>query len=695
MIRKHQLLSTISCAVFAAWAFTPSLAVAAVNEIVVTSQKRAQNLQKVPISVSAFDSDMLDKNMVISLEDIKNLVPNLYLENALAATTTPKIFMRGVGVDNQVFSFDTPIGFYVDGVYFARVTGALVDLFDIERVEVLRGPQSVLFGRNNTAGSVRMITKDASLDEIEFVADVSYGRKDQRNARVMFSAPIVKGKLGVRLSGSTRNNDGFMKDISTGKRFLQDEVNAFRGSILLKPNENWKVTLRGDVMVDGSEPNQASNFLINPDNNIFTFESSPGARFINEVTTDGFSLTVNGGIGNIDVTSISAYRGLKYRNANDVDGRADVRSFEVDRQDLDESQVTQEIFLTGKTLGSMDFDWVAGLFYFHEQNNFAWALRIFAPPTTQFFDQETNSASGYAQGTYPVTDRLRVTAGGRYTFERKVLDATQNLADGTPNVGFNFKDRQTVYRWTWNTSVDYDVTEDVLAYFKAGTGFRSGGFNGSARDVPSILSGSFGPEKAFSVEGGVKSDWFDNRLRFNADYFYVEYSDLQLAITLSDGTISTTNVDANVHGLEVEATAEPIEGLTFNLTIGTMFDHIKNSTKELKNTPTFNGRLGVIYAHPVSGIGGIVRVGADVSYQTDSFNDTNNAPLTNTGDFETVNANITYETEDGRWSASVAGFNITDELHSLHTFNIAGGFISSTQFPNKPARWLATIRYRL
>jgi len=668
---------------------------AVIEEITVTAQKRAERLQDVPLAVTAITDDDLDTKQIVNLEDIRRLVPNLWLEQALTGTTTPKMFLRGIGVDNQVFSFDTPIGIYFDGVYIARVTGALIDLFDVERIEFLRGPQGTLFGRNSSVGALRIINKLPDLEEPEMKAELAYGTKDQVNARFAVSAPLIDGKLGFRVTFLSRTNDGFQVNLTTGERTMDNNINAGRAALLYRPNENLDIILRGDFMIDHSKPTVGSNFRINPDNDIYTYEATPEARLVNQVEPWGVSGTIKAAFSAFELTWITAYRELKYRNAGDVDGRADVRSFEVDRQDLNEWQFTQEAYLNSDRLGGLPLEWTAGVFYLHEQNSFAWALRIFAPPTTQFFDQDTDTFAIYGQGTYPITERASITAGVRYTYEKKALTATQNFADGTPNTDFLFNDAITANKVNWHASGDYKVTENVMLYVTAGTAFRSGGFNGSARDVASILSGSFGPEDSFTVEGGFKSDWFDRHLRLNVDYFYADYSNLQLAVTRTDGTITTTNVSATVKGVELELVAVPVPGLEITGTLGTMDDNIKDSLLVLKNTPSIQFRIGAIYSVPLGGaIGGIFRIGGDISHSSSTFADTNNRPGTFVPSYEIYNAQVAYTTEDGRWQFKFSGQNISNTFYPTHSFDIAGGFISSVHFPNTPRRWLFTITYR-
>ncbi|HET6629978.1 MAG TPA: TonB-dependent receptor [Woeseiaceae bacterium] len=663
------------------------------DEIVVTAQKRTENLQDVPIAVTAITSDDLETHQIVNLQDIKSLVPNFTLDEALSSATTPKMFIRGLGVDNQVFSFDSPIGLYIDGVYMARVTGALVDLFDVERVEVLRGPQGTLYGRNSSVGAIRIITTPAPLDMSDLKADVTFGSRNQRNARLAWGVPLVQDTLGFRLSLDTRNNDGWQREVTTGRHAQAEDIQAMRASLRYAASDHLEMTFRGDYMRDHSAARVGSNFRINPDNDLYTFEESPEAPNRNEVEPWGTSLTVDWDLGAANFTSITAYRELRYRNAGDVDGSAAVRSFEVDRQDLDESQFTQEAFFSGTTLGRANVDWVAGAFYLTEQNDFFWALRIFAPPTTQVFDQRTDSFAPYVQATVPVTDKLSLTGGLRYSEETRDISVIQYLPDGTLNTGFNFVGRQKAEKTNYRAAIDYQASEGLLLYASTGTGFRSGGFNGSARDQDAVLSGSFGPEDAQTSEIGFKADLLDRRLRVNADYFYSQYENLQQAITRSDGTITTENVNANVRGFELEAQVVPVEGWVVSATLGTMQDEIEDSPLELKQTPSLQWRVGSTYSVPLEGRG-TLRLGADVNYSADYFSDTNNSPLLKVDSYTMVNANIAYISEDEHWTATLAGYNLTDVFYPIHGFDIAGGFISSVLFTNTPRRWGFTLQYR-
>jgi iron complex outermembrane receptor protein len=672
----------------------------ALEEIIVTAQKRAESVQETPVSVTALTPEDLESKQILTMEGLKQIVPGLFMEQALSGTTTPKMFLRGVGVDNQVFSFESPIGLYVDGVYIARVTGALTDLYDVDRVEFLRGPQGTLYGRNSSVGALNIWRRLPSLTESRFSVGASYGTWDQLNGRFHASGPIVDDKLAAGITATYRRNDGWMTDVTTGLKAADEDVLSVRASALWQASDALSVIFRADMMRDHSFPTQASNFLINPDLDLRTYESSPGSGRVNQVEPKGLSATIDWNLGLARLTSVTAYRELTYKNANDVDGRAAVRSFEVDRQDLDQDQFTQEVYLAGDSLGSRAVKWTVGAFYLLENNNFNWALHILAPPTTQEFDQKTDSEALYAQAVFPVSDKLNFTAGLRQTWESKDFKARQFAPTNTVptqnlvlNPAFQFADTKKATRLNWRAAIDYAATDTVMLYANAGTGFRSGGFNGSSRDIAGITSGSFGPESTFMTEAGFKSEFLDRRLRLNTLYYYSDYKNLQQSIVQPNGSILSGNVTARTQGVELEITAAPVEGLLLTGSLGQIDQNIKDSTRKLKDSPKLQWRAGATYGWPVGSAGGSFSLGADVAHSDRYFNDTNNAPGTETSAYSQWNSYASYWAADRRWGVTLTGYNLTDEDYPNHTFNIANGFISSVKFPVTPRRWLLSIDF--
>lgn len=707
MIRAAALAATSFLALTGQSAFAQASAASeeGVSEIVVTAQKRSESVQDVPLSITALSGDSIDKQQIHTLEGLQSLVPNLYLGQALSGSTTPKMFLRGIGVDNQVFSFDSPIGIYIDGVYRARTTGALSDLYDVERVEFLRGPQGTLYGRNSSVGSLNVIHAAPPLEDLKFKGEVGIGSKDQRDIRASLGVPLVNGRVGAQISVLHQQNDGWMRNVSTGGRAQDEDITTVRGALLFKLSDNASLTLRGDVMIDKSIGAQASLydpgvFGNDPDGNIYTFETSPGAEPRNKVRPWGVSATLNADLGGASLTSTTAYRELIYRNAGDVDGYAAVQSFEVDRQDLDETQFSQEVFLSGDHIGGTPIKWTTGLFYFHETNRLFWSLRIFAPPPTSNFHQVTDSEAVYGQFTYPVTDKFNITAGARYTWEKKKFDAVQLLPGGgglDPN--FNFNGTKSTHRANWHASLDYQIADSAMLYVTSGTGFRSGGFNGNALTLADITSGAFGPEKTFVTEGGIKSEWFDRRLRFNADYYYAKYTDMQQAVVDANGQITTSNAQATANGFEVEVTAIPFKGMELTGSLGTVDFNFKGSPFGQRDTAKVLARVGATYTIPLGEKWGSISIGGDVNYSSRYFFDPA-SPDTYVDPYFLGNAHITYRSPNDRWNLTLAGYNIGDTYFPNHAFHISptgtpfDGVIAHVQFPNTPRRWLLTLGFK-
>lgn len=670
------------------------------EEIIVTAQKREESAQKTPVSVTALTPDDLDAKRIVTMEGLKQLVPGFYMEQATSGTTTPKMFLRGVGVDNQVFSFESPIGLYVDGVYIARVTGALTDLYDVERVEFLRGPQGTLYGRNSSVGALNIWRRLPSLDESRLSAGVSYGSWNQTNAQFHASAPFVQDRLAAGITATYRRNDGWMTDTRTGEKAADEDIISVRGSTVWQPSETVSVIFRADMMRDHSLPTQASNFLINPDNDLRTYESSPGSGRVNEVEPWGVSATIDWDIGALRVTSISAYRELYYNHAADHDGRAAVRSFELDRQELNQDQITQEIYASGDSVGSRQVKWTVGAFYLLENNDLDFALRVFTPPTTQTFDQRTDSEALYAQASFPLTDRLNLTTGVRQTWETKDFTGRQFAASNTVptqnlllNPAFSFRGKKSESRFNWRAALDFALNNTVMLYANAGTGFRSGGFNGNARDLASITSGAFDPETTFMAEAGVKSDLLDRRLRLNVLYYYSDYKNLQMSIVQPNGSILAGNVAADTNGVELEVTAVPLDGLRLTGSLGSINQDIHSSPRELKSSPKLQWRVGANYERPLGSGGGQIRIGTDVAHSDRYFNDASNSAGTETWAYSQWNAFAGYAAANDRWAVTLTGYNLGDAKYENHAFNIANGLVSSVKYPITPRRWLLSLEF--
>ncbi len=666
------------------------------EEVIVTARKREESLQEFAGAITALSGDMFSANVINHMQDLRNMVPNLYLDEDLGGSSTVKIFVRGVGIDNPAVSFDSPVGIYVDGVYMARAFGALTDLYDIERVEFLRGPQGTLAGRNNSAGSLRVITKKPLLDKVEAGATFGYGTESQVNAAAFWSMPIVEDKVALRVVLNTRNNDGFMTETNSGKDFKFDDRISGRASLLFVPNDRWEINWRADFMNDDSVGSMASSIApaFNTDNDIYTVTTNiiPEGNFLD---LWGTSLDLFREGDNVNFTSITAYRAIDQGLFNgDADGTPLIL-LEGIIQTLDQSQFSEEAFFTSSSeVGGRSVDWTAGIFYLHEETDVVQKFNIFTSfgfplLDTQFFDQDIDSIAAYGEADLAVTDRLTFTGGLRYTDESKDVVVNSYSPDGSFN--YNYTDNYSANKWTWKVGLDFAVSDNFFTYASAATGFRSGGIgiNPAALDVETVTGDIFDPEEALSYEAGFKSTLLDGRLIFNASYFYVEYDSLQLAVGGIDG-IKVVTPDATVHGFEGELSAFITDGLTLNATLGTQNDDMKQSDKELKNTPDWRGRIGLIYTNDMGGNRGGFTLSGDVSYTDDYFVSTENTIFVE--GYPTYNAMARWDSSGGRWAVSVSGRNLSDEYYPIHGFKIVPGLLDN-EFPNYPRRWLAELHF--
>ena len=693
-------LATVCFGMMCGFASTPVFAAdeasdedSIMEEITVTARKRVENLQTFAGSITALDGDLFSAKLISNMQDIRNIVPNLYLDEDLGGQSTVKIFVRGIGIDNPAVSFDSPVGIYVDGVYHARAFGSLTDLYDVERIEFLRGPQGTLYGRNNSAGAMQVITRAPKLGVFETGATLGYGTKNQINANAFLNAPMIDDILAVRMSFGYKKNDGFMLENITQKKFKFDDKTSARAAFLYTPNEQWAVTLRADITRDDGIGSLASSVApqFNTDNDIYT--ATLNITPTNSMDIWGTSLDIFREGESVDFTSITAYRTVDFVNTNgDADG-APLSMLEGVIQTLDEYQFTQEAFFTSSSeVGGRGLDWTAGVFYLHEETEVLQQFDIFTfvgrpSGDDQFFDQDIDSLAGYGEVDLAVSDRLTLTGGLRYSDESKDVVVNSFSPDGTFN--FHYEDGYSTSKWTWKAGLDYAATDDFFVYGMVGTGFRSGGIgiNPSAKTVDEITSDIFAPEEALSYEAGFKSTFLDGAMTLNAAYFYVEYDGLQLAVLSTDG-ITVAQPDGTVHGLEAEMSWQITDGLVMNATLGTMKDKIKNSDLVLKNTPDWQGRIGLIYTNDLANERGGITIAGDVSYRDDHFITTENTILIE--GYPLLNAMARWDSANGHWGLSVSCRNCSDEYYPIHGFKIVPGLLDN-EFPNYPRRWLAEL----
>ena len=569
-----------------------------IEEIVVTAQKRAQNLQDVPVSVTAFNDTAIREAGFTNSLSIGDQVPNLEIKTFGGV---PNIFIRGVGNNDFNASSIGPISIYRDDVVVASTGSQIFSLFDLERIEVVRGPQGTLFGKNTTGGAIQFFSKLPG-DEFEGNARFGYGRFDLFEAEAAASLPLGEG-LSLRIAGVVRRRDGEKTNLYTGDDTINVDEAAARAIL------RWHPSADTDVRLSIGGGRDRSDYLENKP--VGTINGADLFGYTDPYPDDANLLNFNGqsrnhsdnvfinlnitqSIGDLTFKSITGY------DKSDVDNRVDVDGgpFRIDEITFltDAKQFTQEFQLA---YDSGPLNAIGGLFYFQENldadsNADLLGELSFADGALPLITRATRKNKAYAifgQATYEVAPAFRVTLGGRYTIDKVRVTHQADLVPGffdadipdgapVPLVPFaRLKD--TFKSFSWRVSADYNVTDDVLAYASIDKGFKAGGFNiGIITSVAERTQ--VDPEYLTSYEIGIKSTLFDRRLRLNLSAFYYDYTDLQvLSVNRQAGsTVPTLGLDnaadAEIKGIELEATALPTDWLDLGLNLGILDAKYKN-----------------------------------------------------------------------------------------------------------------------
>ncbi len=599
------------------------------EEVTVTAQRRVELEQSVPMAISALSADMLERQQIRSISQLDQIVPNIVMNENTGTSSASKIFLRGVGEDESFFTADTPVGIYIDDVYIARQTGSMFDLFDIERLEVLRGPQGTLYGRNTSAGAVKLVSKKPTLGEYRGQAELTIGSYSRVDARATGNMPIGD-TVAVQAAVLMRTRDGYTRNAFDGKDVNDKDVKGARLSLLAEPSDRFRALLAADYIRERSTPGYAAPLTLDAVGDPLRDPVSRTGDFFvtnsditapqNDLDQWGLSATLEfNATDALTLKSITSYRTMD--NLLYLDADADVLLPSPSKtgrfhlyQDQEQYQISQELQALG-TLADGRFNYVAGLFYFRENNKEDTRSVVGLPAfvglpiaVAGVFDLQpisreeltTDSYAAFATGTYAINDRLSLTAGLRYTRDTK--DFTNNViqpngiqqvvclnttgavaaqaaaAPCTPAqtaLGYVNFSNQSAFNRTWDdvtprVVLDYQLTNRALMYVSAAKGFKGGTTSG--RDTAALRN--YGriigdPETNWSYEAGLKADWLDRRLRTNVAVFRNLYSGLQFGVTTPDGGFGRINAgDATTEGAELELTAVPVKGLELNASVG-------------------------------------------------------------------------------------------------------------------------------
>lgn len=680
------------------------------DEITVTAERREGTLQSTPIAISAVTGESLERSSIYDTESLSYSVPGLNVQRDVVG----KAVIRGVGTENFTVGGDPGVAVYNDGAYMARTSTAIFDFFDVERIEVLRGPQGTLYGRNAVGGVINVLS-NAPTEEFEARGNFTYGNYDAIRLEGAVSGPLTEG-VRARIAGLYSKRDGFTQNIFPGleSRGLDEldtkDLWALRGRLDIDLASNVTLELIGDIYRDDSNP---PAFWYTDATLPWQSPTSVYPRDLRtvshgyETTTPGVTdLTVGqanrqdqtGGTARLTwegdgftVTSTSSYRDIKFDWINDGDGLSDflVVYFQKDRS----NQFTQDLQIASN--GDGPFEWIVGGFYLTEDSDGIYSIPLgpaFGNATIVYDGTNKTDAFGvFAEGKYAFGD-FTLTAGLRYSDEQK--DATLDFAFASAaapgplanSVLVSYDQQADFNALTPRFVLDYQATDDTMLYASVTRGFKSGGF--SLLDNP---LNSFSEEFIWSYEIGTKSRLFDNRLELNTSAFYYDYTDQQLSQVTSLATQTTNAGSSTVWGIEAEFKALLTDNFQLDGNIAyldTKFDEFcTNDTRDLSRpidnvvcpgTPNLAGNelprapniqinLAAMYTHDFgSSLEGFARF--EWQHTGDQFFSVFNRPTIAQDSFDVFNASVGISSDDGRWSVRGWARNLFDEEYFSNLF---------------------------
>ncbi|MBT9516027.1 MAG: TonB-dependent receptor [Methyloversatilis discipulorum] len=678
----------------------------ALQKLVVTAQRREQTAQEVPAALSVIKGQDLGGNGDTFLGDAIKFVPNAAAQKA-DGDTRPRWYIRGLGTGDVGVATVFPTGIYADDVYLNAPIAGGVALFDLNRIEVLRGPQGTLYGKNTTAGAVNILSNKPVFENGGYLT-LGAGTKKLRTIEGAVNGK-VSDTLAIRASFYNEERDGFTRNPLLGERVGDVDKQAYRLQFLFKPTQDFDALLKIHSRTYDGDGNNGSL----PIGTYAGGYQRPSGRILeanypgsSELEHDGASATLNYRFGGgYQFTSITAFDTIKNKTFADGDNTPSVAPLADQRTfgDAKYEQASQEFRLASPKEELLR--WIVGAHYFQEDIDSVAAtsnLTTGAPRYQQTtIAHDTRSFALFGNLTYDFTEKFSTTAGLRWTREKKDLDISlltyqtatgfntlpwwrpdaliNPVLSGAATANGTRSPDDTWSAWTFDITPEYRVTDKILTFFRYARGFRSGGFNtgiGGNLDTASTVK----PEFLDSYEIGVKTEWLNGRLFANANVFYYDYSDIQVNQLIQNpfgiGVVSalTNGAKGKVTGFELDVTARPIDALVLRGTLGLLdteyTDFGANTGNVFVRSPKLNAALGAEYTFGLAN-GGRLIAAADASYRSreyflvDRQSQTEFPDLTQEG-FSLFNARLSYLTPDQKIRVTGYVDNITDELYQNH-----------------------------
>ncbi|WP_110950864.1 TonB-dependent receptor [Pseudomonas bohemica] len=698
------------------------------EKVTVTAQKREETVQEVPSSIAVLSGDKVRQASLNSANEVTRYIPNTSA-GTVDGHGRPRWWIRGLGTGDQGANTVSPVGIYMDDVYISNISATGFPLFDLDRVEVLRGPQGTLWGKNTTGGAINFISRKPSFKEDGYLK-LDAGNYNSHAVEGALGGALVDDKLAARISFRQQGNDGYSENKADGndRGALEDDAIRLQFMAALSDNVDANLNLHSRRYHDTGSATTVNYGLLSNGSNLFGYHVDPkqgdvyyNAKNTANIEQQGADLTLNWQLGDFQLTSISAIESFDRHAQSDSDGTA----LELQRSHsyANSRQVSQEIRLASPRTDRLN--WVAGLHYFNEDldakeaNGTLQDTYVSRSYNQVAYTQQSESYAVFGSVTYNFTDDFSLTGGLRWTQERKGIDLRRVASSGQASfaggdwwrpsdvtsplaVTATQDENNTWSDWTYDLTPEYRISDNARVYFRYSKGFRSGGYNAGVTTQATVATVS--PEFLKAYELGLKSEWFDGRLNANASIFYYDYTDIQLNVVsaVNNQTVSrlANGAQGEAYGGEFELEAIPLENLHVNFGLGLLHteftDYTSGSNDYSGNSfvraPRVSAVLGADYRIPLN-VGGAVVLGTDWDTRTRQYFFTNDQTANmRTGGYTLGNARVTYELPGGKTEVTSYVHNLTNKEYRSHT--LPGGYQSAGVMYGDPLTFGVSVTTR-
>lgn len=611
----------------------------ALEEVIVTAQKKEESLQDTPISIAAFSQEDLARQGISAIDDLQGKVPSLNLTPFPTQNTSLRLFIRGVGAGDIQVTQDPAVGIYIDQVYIGRATGLALELADLAQIEVLRGAQGTLFGRNSIGGAINMTTIRPEAGAFSFQQELGGGNFDLFRSKTSLNVPIT-GSLAMRAVFLYKEKDGFVDNDGPGRDFMDGKDEGGKLDFLWEANEDWSVRYTFDYSrsefvsptfqaVEGAALSELFEIPVSSDR-LDTLSTKDQMR-TSDSAVNGHALAITRQWDHFTFKSITAYRDFEYYEFSDLESGSPSEQLWLNanggieltgqRGKLEQDQLSQEFQFLGNS--GHNFDYVLGLYYFDEDatKKGGQRSRVLVPQPDQInnIDVENEAWAVYAQSNWTpavLDNRLTITTGIRYTEDDRFAGRTFLLDPDPDGNSFTATPGNDFQNISYTLVGSYAATDDINTYLKLATGYKAGGYNIRASNEASYVRG-FDEETITTVELGLKSELANGRVRLNAAAYFSQWEDMQLNLAdlSTPADVRDTNVfnagESEISGLELDLMALLTEGLTFTLAyayLDTEFTEVSAPDNPevseddfvFTNAPEHQYTLGLNYYYPLS-----------------------------------------------------------------------------------------------